>query len=662
MNALLVLVRAAHFAAVMLLFGELVFVLFVARAPLRGGPASPNEDVRVDRHLLALASWSVVVSIVSGAAWLAAEAASMSGLPLWEAIGLNTLGLVLSKTLFGRLWILRFVFVVGIGLLLLAIARSSERRYRLRIQSGALVLAGAYLATLAWAGHAAAARGPERSVQIVSDFVHLLAAGAWLGALPGLVFLLGRAHALGMAAQATRRFSIVGMVSVGALILSGCINAWFLVGSVPALIGTGYGQLLLAKLALVVLMVSLAAVNRFHLSPRLQSHDSEARRLLRRNAILEIAAGIGVMAIVGELGVTIPGAHQSPLWPFEYTLGWQPAQRSAVVRAALAATGVLACIAVGVGVRGAHTRQRAVWCAALVGLSISAAASAWLLAVPAYPTTYVSSPVPYTTTAIASGLVLYAENCASCHGRHGYGDGPAASSLSIKPANLVKHAAHHPAGELFWWIEHGIPGTPMPAFAPRMSDTEVWNEVQFLRAQSNGEEARTLTGSVGPWRPIEAPDFTFERAPHTQESLIQQRARSAALLVFYTLPQSLARLQQLARSSDALASAGLRVIALPTEGFGPRDVPQALGTKSILALAGRDVRRAYAIFARGREADFVEAPPDHVEFLLDGDGYLRARWIGVQAAATNRATDLVHVVEVLTREAPHPHTLAAHAH
>jgi putative copper export protein/mono/diheme cytochrome c family protein len=663
LNALLILARATHFAAVMLLFGELVFVLFVARAPRRdAGRVSPDEDFGVDRHLLVVASWSVVVSIASGAAWLAAEAADMSGLPLWEATGRNTLGLVLGTTVFGRVWILRFVLVIGIGLLLLAAARSTERQRSLRIQSGALVLAGAYLASLAWAGHAAAARGPERFVQIISDVVHLLAAGAWLGALPGLVFLLGGTHALRKAAQATRRFSIVGMVSVGALIATGFINAWFLVGSVPALIGTGYGRLLLAKLALVVLMVSLAAVNRLHLSPRLQGHAPEARRLLRHNAILETAGGIGVVAIVGSLGVTIPGAHQSPLWPFDYTLSWEPEQRSAVVRSALTAIGVLACIAAAVVVKGVHTRRRGMLIAALVGVGVSAAASAWVLAVPAYPTTYVSSPVRYTTTAISRGIVLYTENCASCHGRYGYGDGPAASSLSIKPANLVRHAAHHPAGNLFWWIKHGIPGTPMSAFASRMSDADVWNEVQFMRARSNAEEARTLTGNVGPWRPIEAPDFTFERAPHTQESLTRQRTRSATLLVFYTLPQSLARLEVLAGSSDALTSAGLRVIALPAAGSAPRDVPQMPGTESMLAIGGSDVRKAYAMFARGPGADFVEALPEHVEFLLDGDGYLRARWIGVQAAAANRPTDLVHVVEVVNRETPHPRALAAHMH
>ena len=54
---------------------------------------------------------------------------------------------------------------------------------------GAVLVAAAYLASLAWAGHAAAGQA-SGLVQLLSDVVHLLAAGAWLGALPGLVFLL----------------------------------------------------------------------------------------------------------------------------------------------------------------------------------------------------------------------------------------------------------------------------------------------------------------------------------------------------------------------------------------------------------------------------------------------------------------------------------------
>ena len=59
------------------------------------------------------------------------------------------------------------------------------------------------------------------------------------------------------------------MISVGALIATGIVNGWILAGSAPALVGTDYGRLLLAKVALFLAMVAVAAINRLRLTPRL---------------------------------------------------------------------------------------------------------------------------------------------------------------------------------------------------------------------------------------------------------------------------------------------------------------------------------------------------------------------------------------------------------
>jgi mono/diheme cytochrome c family protein len=132
-------------------------------------------------------------------------------------------------------------------------------------------------------------------------------------------------------------------------------------------------------------------------------------------------------------------------------------------------------------------------------------------AVPAYPTTYAASPASYTSESIIRGANLYAQNCDVCHGPYGRGDGPAAASLAKMPADLAAHASSHRVGELFWWVAHGIPGTPMPGFTSLLSSAEIWDLVQFLRAQADAAAATTLTGRAQPWRSaIVAPDFTFE--------------------------------------------------------------------------------------------------------------------------------------------------------
>ncbi len=272
----------------------------------------------------------------------------MSGLPLDQALNRETLALV-QGTAFGRVWTVRLVLIAALCGALVTIRRSTSERLRSHLSVGALVLAAAYVAALAFAGHAAG--GQDRVVQIVFDGLHLLSAGAWIGALPGLVLFLDGTRPLDDAVRVTRRFSTLALGSVGVLVVSGLINAWYLVGDAAALVGTDYGRLLLAKLALFGTMATLAMANRWYLIPRITANDGAALQSLRRNAILETAGGIAVVTVVGALGITVPAAHGTPMWPFARTLSLQAAEQAAWVGAVLGAAGVVAFAA---GRRGAR--------------------------------------------------------------------------------------------------------------------------------------------------------------------------------------------------------------------------------------------------------------------------------------------------------------------
>jgi len=160
--------------------------------------------------------------------------------------------------------------------------------------------------------------GTVRLAHLAADGIHLLAAGAWLGALPPFVALLAEClrdsgpRGVAAAAGAANRFSFLGIASSGAIVLSGLVNATFTVGHVAALTGSEYGRLLLAKIALFAVILAVAAVNRGVLTPRIAlaaDHAGQLRavRQLRRNAMLEMALAFVIIAIVGQLGITMPG-------------------------------------------------------------------------------------------------------------------------------------------------------------------------------------------------------------------------------------------------------------------------------------------------------------------------------------------------------------------
>ena len=91
-------------------------------------------------------------------------------------------------------------------------------------------------------------------------------------------------------------------------------------GSVSALTETTYGRLLLAKIALFLGMVAVAAINRLSLTPRLVRGSSEtdapdALRQLRRNAGVEVLIGAMIIGIVAVLGTNPPGLHQMTAAP-----------------------------------------------------------------------------------------------------------------------------------------------------------------------------------------------------------------------------------------------------------------------------------------------------------------------------------------------------------
>ncbi len=91
------------------------------------------------------------------------------------------------------------------------------------------------------------------------------------------------------------------------------------------------------------------------------------------------------------------------------------------------------------------------------------------------------NPFPPTSESVEAGQEVYTENCQSCHGASGLGDGSAGAGLQPPPADLVYHVPLHGDADLFTTITEGKEGTAMPAFGDQLSEEEIWHLTNYLR-------------------------------------------------------------------------------------------------------------------------------------------------------------------------------------
>jgi len=307
----LILARATHFGACLLLFGVFAFDRGVATAALARGPA--NVAGYWCARMRWLSAGALVVVGVSGAAWFYLVAATMSGQTPTAAI----LAVVWDKTQFGVVWKLRLV----IGLLVAAAlagswfwqTRSTRRKKMIWVE---LALSGVLLGSLAWAGHGQV--GQPAGAHLAADVLHLLVAGVWPAGLAPFALMwwkLRRAEdPARKSAQAAlvSRFSAISLAAVAALTATGLVNAWYLVGTWANLFGQPYGWWLLAKITLFIGAVAIGAVNLLRLSPRLGAENepeagrAEAASKLQRNVGIEVWLAILIVVVVAVLGLLPP--------------------------------------------------------------------------------------------------------------------------------------------------------------------------------------------------------------------------------------------------------------------------------------------------------------------------------------------------------------------
>lgn len=90
------------------------------------------------------------------------------------------------------------------------------------------------------------------------------------------------------------------------------------------------------------------------------------------------------------------------------------------------------------------------------------------------------NPIPADATALGAGKALYVQECASCHGNTGKGDGPSAKDLEVAVADLASSKIQEQSdGALFWKISEGR--KPMPGMSEKWTDDQRWQVVNYVR-------------------------------------------------------------------------------------------------------------------------------------------------------------------------------------
>jgi copper transport protein len=260
----------------------LIGLIGIVGAAFTGGLLMPPPSPRLVRWMLPVACvLGVAGAIGNSEAQRAAVGASLADL-FSDSLGHNLLVRIAPLAVAGA-----------------AAAVAQARPARIPFLAAGTAGAAGMLATAADSHAGAAASWAWLRTGVL--WVHLLAAGVWIGGLAALLVLLpglGRDQRV----RAVRRFSFTAALALAAMILTGTVLAFSEVGNWAALVTTGYGQLVLVKLGLLAVLACLGAVNRYRNVPAVASSVGGLRAVSRA----EVA--VGAIALLAA-------ATLSGLWP-----------------------------------------------------------------------------------------------------------------------------------------------------------------------------------------------------------------------------------------------------------------------------------------------------------------------------------------------------------
>jgi len=544
-------------------------------------------------------------------------------------LDLGTVTAFAAGTIVGRAWILTELAALGFAAATLYRTRLAEDTPKAATKAKTVDRAILILAVLVVAAAPVTGHVLDDTLPIYARFsflVHTAAGLLWFGGLLGLVWWMiqGRRGDPERALLLAERWSMVAKVAMVAVLVTGVILTIENVGSVPRLLSTTYGRMLIVKVSLLcaVLLIALSLV-------LYQTRVARnAFSMLRWGLVAGAEATVATVLVfvAGWLAVTTPALHDDELvWPLPFRISWRatwglgvPSWGAAWWEAIAGGVFLAAALALWFWPRlrqwRRYTVPSSVLTAAVLGL-VS-------LSVQAYPDTYRLSTVPFSAESVARGYDLFQANCIACHGEGGEGDGPAAKGLTPPPANLTApHVATHTLGDIFHWIGEGPgPNSPMPAFTS-LTEDEKWDLINFMWLLSTTYQSRLLT-TESILQFLVAPDVTLREPKGERIDLWKLRGTPVVL--------SIADCKASDLTAPGVAEAGLvRSDAVAQEKKVPHIVVAGPGCPAVagalVPLHPEAVFRAMALLNRTFSDLFTNRVED-AHFLIDRSGYLRARF------------------------------------
>ena len=252
--------------------------------------------------------------------------ASAGGFGLGDALSWDVFTAVLD-TRFGEVWLVRAGLAAGLAL----VAFSG-------VHPGYLL---PFAVGLAWTLPASGHANTAGALAFVMDLLHVLAASVWAGGLTFvlLALILARANRWSLAAAIVPRFSALAVVSVGVLLVGGLVNGYLEVRAWSGLWETNYGRLLLAKSAIVLVLLAIGAYNNRRAVPRIGRQAASAveqRRFLGAVGVelALFAVAIGVTAVLvaepparATVAPSGPVSRSAQIGPYELNLVVDPAEK-----------------------------------------------------------------------------------------------------------------------------------------------------------------------------------------------------------------------------------------------------------------------------------------------------------------------------------------------